>query len=349
MKKIIYASALFAAFMLTGCSDDDSDNNTNTDSYYTIINNGNGGVTKITDANDADLLEIAQAIPSVSGEQYPAYTPVLFFFNDKILLSSINENTFVVKENGKQVTGTISVNEAANGYAILTFTPKTVFKGGSEISVKLTTGLQDDGGQSLMSDAEFQYTTFAEPAGDLTGNSGFENGTNGLVFIGDGNVLTGPQGCLSPFDGNSFGAITSGNQLISANDAIGGTSSALIMGPFDGAASSLSFNYNFLSAEFLEYVGSEYDDSFMAVVVGQNGAHAEFVTSVNIIGQNVTQCNGFPGMPDEGDEYAGFTGWTSKQINFGNITGPVYVIFIATDVADTIYSTVVGIDNVTVN
>lgn len=349
MKKIIYASGLMAAFIFAGCSNNDDSKPVESTDFYTVVNNGNAGVTTVTDFEDAEPLEIAQAIPSVSGQQYPAYTPVLFFFNDKLLLSSINEDTFIVKENGSQVKGTISVNEAANGYAILTFTPEKVFKNNAEVIVTLTGGIQDDGGQPLVNEAEYQYTTFSEPGGDVDGNGGFEDGTNGLVFIGDGNVLTGEQGCMSPFAGSSFAAITSGNQLISSGDAIGGTSSAMIMGPFDSTISSLTFNYNFLSAEFLEYVGSEFDDSFMAVVVGQNGAHAEFVTSVNIIGENVTQCNGFPGMPDQGDDYAGFTGWTNKQINFGSISGPVYVIFIATDVSDDIYSTVVGIDDVSFN
>ncbi|PZR24116.1 MAG: hypothetical protein DI539_01500 [Flavobacterium psychrophilum] len=350
MKKIILCSGLLAALMFTGCSSDDSDSVNNNSDFYTIVNKGSGGVSSVTDANDTEPLEVAQAVPSVSGQQYPANTPAVFFMNDKLLLSSVNENTFIVKENGKKVAGTISVNEAANGYAILTFMPYKTFADNANVEITLTSGLQDDGGQGLYQDMSYEYTTYSVPSGSFNNNTGFENGANGVVFIGDGNIISNPLGCLSPFAGSSFAAISSGDALVSANAAIGGTSSAMILGPFDSnSASSLSFNYNFLSAEFLEYVGSEFDDSLMAVVVGQNGAHVEFVTSVNTIGENVTQCNGFPGMPDDGDDYAGFTGWTSKTINFGSLTGPVYVIFVATDVTDDIYSTVVGIDNLELN
>ena len=352
MRKITLSglSIVFAAFLFTGCQNDDTNvTEQQSSSFYKLISNGNAGVTNITDTSDDTPLRIAQAIPSVSGQQYPVNTPILFFFNDKILLSSVNEDTFIVKENGNQVNGIISVNEASNGYAIFTFTPNNTFSANADIEIILTTGLQDDGGQPLEEEIVYSYTTFSEPTDSFEGNEGFENDNSGVMFIGDGNILSGEQGCISAFEGNSFGAITTGNQLISHNIAIGEASSVMILGPYDSGVSSVSFNYNFLSAEFQEFVDSEYDDSLMAVVVGEDGAYAELITSVNIIGTANSQCFGFPGMPDNGDDYAGTTGWVNKQINFDSINGPVYIVFIATDVADQIYSTVVGIDDVAFN
>src|SRR5690606_21991849 len=124
-------------------------------------------------------------------------------------------------------------------------------------------------GQPLGQDMVYNYTTFSDPSGSFEGNEGFENGNNGVLFIGDGNILTGPQGCIDPFGGTSFGAITTGSQLISGEAAIGDASSIMILGPYNSGVSSVSFNYNFLSSEFQEFVDSEYDDSLMAVVVGQ--------------------------------------------------------------------------------
>jgi len=349
MKKItLLGYSLCAALAFTGCqnSDDSSPEET---SFYKIVNNGTAGATAITDGGDTEPLSVAQAIPSVNGQQYPAKAPIVFFMNDKVLLPSINENTFIVKENGNQVAGIISVNEASNGYAIVTFTPNNEFSANADIEATLTTGMQDDGGQPMGEEMTYNYTTFSEPSDDVGGSEGFENGTDGMLFVGDGSIMSGTQGCIDPFGGSSFAAITTGDMIVSGGAAIGGASSAMILGPFDGDVSSVSFNYNFLSAEFLEWVDSEYDDSFMAVVVGEDGAYAELITSVNIIGMDNSQCMGFPGMPDTGDEYAGYTGWVNKQMNFDSISGPVYVIFIATDVADQIYSTVVGVDDVSFN
>lgn len=349
MKRItLLGYGLCAALAFTGCQSSD-DSSPKENSFYKIINNGGAGATSITDEGDMEPLSIAQAIPSVPGQQYPVKAPVVFFMNDKVLIPSINEDTFIVKENGNQVSGTISVNEASNGYAIVTFTPNNEFAANAEIEVTLTTGIQDDGGQPMAQDMSYNYTTFSEPSDDVDNNVGFEEGVDGLLFVGDGSIMSGNQGCIDPFGGSSFAAITTGDMIVSPGAAIGGASSAMILGPFDGDVSSVSFNYNFLSAEFLEWVDSEYDDSFMAVVVGEDGAYAELITSVNIIGTNNSQCFGFPGMPDNGDEYAGYTGWTNKQMNFDSISGPVYIVFIATDVADQIYSTVVGVDDVTFN
>lgn len=349
MKKIILLGlGLFAAHIIVSCQSDDT-SIPQESSFYKIVNNGNAGVTSITDSGDNVSLQIAQAIPSVSGTEYPVNSPILFFFNDKLLLSSVNEDTFIVTENGEAVSGIVSVNEASNGYAIFTFTPNQAFSANADIEITLTTGLMDDGGQPLQQEMVYNYTTFSEPSDSFEGNEGFENNNDGVLFIGDGNILSGAQGCMEPFAGTSFGAITTGNQLISQQTAIGEASSIMILGPYDSQVSSVSFNYNFLSAEFQEFVNSEYDDSLMAVVVGQDGAYAEFITSINIIGTNNSQCFGFPGMPDNGDGYAGSTGWINKQINFDSINGPVYVVFIATDVSDQIYSTVVGIDDVMFN
>lgn len=345
--KILLLTA-FATAGLVSCSSDDGKKKEDA-AFYKIVNNGTGGVNSITDDSDFSALSVAQAIPSVSGESYPVNLPIIFFFDDKILLTSINEDTFTVTENNKKVGGVISVNEGANGYAIFTFTPKKQFAPNADITVTLS-GIQDDGGQDLDQEVIIQYQTTSVPGGGFDNNLGFENGMSGVNFVGDGAILSGSYGCLSAYGGSNFGAITSGNQIVSNGSAVGGASSIMIVGPIDAEVSSVSFRYNFLSAEFQEYVGSEFDDSFMAIVVGEDGAYSEFVTSVNTVGESGnTQCLGFPGMPDNGDSYFGGTGWINKQMNFSSVGGEVYIVFIATDVADTIYSSIVGIDNITFN
>lgn len=350
MKKLTHSviGILSLALFTVSCEKNDSDTK-DSNSIYKIVNQGSAGVTEVTDNNDFEGLNIAQAIPSVSGETYPASMPILFFFDDKILLPSITAENFIVTENEKVVKGTISINEQANGYAVLSFIPKKKFAANSAIKIVLTTDLQDDAGLGSNEDFVIEYTTSSVSSSGFSNNLGFENGSNGVMFLGDGNLMDGTGSCVAPFGGNSFASITSGSQLISTETAIGGATSMMILGPINSSVSSVSFNYNFLSAEFQEYVGSQFDDSFMAIVAGQNGAYAEFITSVNTIGTANTACSSFPGMPDNGDNYFGTTGWVNKQMSFTNMGNDTYIIFLVTDVSDTIYSSIVCIDDVSYN
>jgi hypothetical protein len=351
MKKYLLLLASCAMVFAVGCSsDDDATTPAPTApeaATYKVINNGNGGVTVVSDNADALSLKIAQAIPSESGRVYPSNMPIVFFLDDKILLSSITTESFIVKENNVAVGGVISVNEASNGFAIFTFTPKHAFKPSATIAITLTSELKDDGGNGFDQDTTYSYTTAALQPASFDTNGGFENGSDGVNFIGDGNVMTGQQGCMGPFGGSNFGAISTGDHLISPDDAIGGASSVMIVGPVAEPVSSITFNYNFLSAEFQEWLGSVYDDSFVVIVYGDNGAYTEMVNSVNLIGlDGNTQCTGFPGMADAGDDYYGSTGWLTKTMTFPSVGANAHVIFIATDVTDHIYSTIVGVDDV---
>lgn len=343
MKKVFYLFALGAVFTFTGCSDDDSSDTPKGD--YNFVVNGNGAVNSINDTEDTKSLEVVQAVPSVQDSDYPKSMPIILFFDDKIYLNSL-ENGFEVKQNGEKMGGTVSINEGANGYAILTFSPEETFTSGSNIEMILD-GVQDDGGNEIEDGIyTLSYETNNQNNGTFDGNGDFTT-SDGVVFLGDGNIMNGSQGCVSPVSGSNFAAITSGDMLISNGSAIGGASSMMILGTIDDNISSLSFSYNFLSTEFNEYVDSQFDDSVIVTVVGPNGAHSEFLTSVNTVGTSGnTQCVGFPGIPDTGDSYAGATGWINTTINTGNVGSPAYAIFLVTDVADTIYSSVLAIDNV---
>jgi len=73
---------LLALILVLGCKSDDDSNNDD-DTLYTFINNGSGAVTSISDTNDTDELEVAQAVPAVQNEAYPNSLPILLFLNVK--------------------------------------------------------------------------------------------------------------------------------------------------------------------------------------------------------------------------------------------------------------------------
>ncbi|NRA92368.1 MAG: Ig-like domain-containing protein, partial [Psychroserpens sp.] len=308
-------------------------------------------VNGATDGSDAIPLRIAQAVPSVQNVTYPKSIPIMLFFDDKIDLNTIRSN-FKVTENGLDKGGLITINEAANGFAVLTFAPANGFSPNSEIVLTLSDGFNDDGGNSFESGLDYvlSFLTDGEPLGSFDDNGSFENGTDGVIFLGDGNILQGAQGCVSPTDGNSFAAITSGSQLVSGGDAIGDASSLMILGPISSGVSTVTFDYNFLSSEFQEFVDSIFDDSAVVTVLGDSGAYSEFLTSVNTVGTaNNTQCDGFANMPDNGDDYSGETGWITKTINFDNVGDSAFIILTVTDVSDQIYSSALTLDNISFN
>ena len=183
--------------------------------------------------------------------------------------------------------------------------------------------------------------------GPFDTNGSFESDTAGVAFIGDGNISTG-TGDIQPQHQSKFGIITSGEQLVSGGSAIGGESSMMILGPINSNLSSLSFHYDFASAEFNDYVNSQFDDVAMVTVTGPNGSYSTMLTSVNIVNfAGNTPCNNCGGLPDGGDGYAGHTGWTAKTINFAAVGSPAYVVFTVTDVGDQVLSSVLAVDNIT--
>lgn len=344
MKKIkLIVSLTFMTVLIFGCSKDSDKNDEAINTSYNIVNNGNGGVNALNDDGDTSALKIAQAVPAVQNVTYPKSIPVLLFFNDKIYLNSLEEG-IEVTQNGELIGGNIYVNEGANGYAIMTFIPFEPFISDTEISFKLI-GVQDDAGNELEGGTySMTFKVNDQEPSSFDGNGSFSS-NDGVLFLGDGNILTDSNTCL--YSGSSYAAITSGDQLISNESAIGGASSIMILGAIDSDISSLTFDYNFLSAEFQEYVDSEFDDSVVLTIVGPNNAYSEFITSVNIISdEGNTQCTNFPNMPDAGNDYAGSTGWINKTVNFPNVGSPAYVIFTVTDVSDLIYSSVLAVDNV---
>lgn len=110
----------------------------------------------------------------------------------------------------------------------------------------------------------------------------------------------------------------------------------------------LSFDFKFVSEEFPEWVGSQYNDAFTAVITTPNGDQTIAETSVNVA-QNVNLIGdcGFPA----GDNTCGQTGWLQGNVNlsaFSGIAAPVTmnIVFSALDAGDNIYDTHVLVDNI---
>ena len=120
----------------------------------------------------------------------------------------------------------------------------------------------------------------------------------------------------------------------------------------------VSFYWKFYSEEFLEWCGSSFQDGFIGKL--ESDANVVTVVDVNIDGLcPPNQCGGCGGdaafwnvelVPsdvsfDQGGVYNGE--WINSTANISTLagTGPVSMTYFATDVGDSIYDTVILVDD----
>jgi len=305
-----------------------------------------GGATAARqDVGRAVPLAVVHSIPSFKtaapGRTHPANAPVMFFFNDRLYANSIAGNVEATA-NGRPIHGTIVVNGAANGFAILAFTPGTPLPAGTAVTVTARQGLRNAAGKGMVADVAVSFvTSLVSPV--VFDNYGFEEGSRGVTFTGDGAVKRA-VGSLVPFEGDHYAAISTGSRLLSAGTAVDNRHSMIVLGPIYRPFTSLAFRYKFVSSEFNEHVGSPYDDTALVTVVGPAGSRTEVVTSVNIVGTINRLFASFPGMPDAGDSFAGYTGWRNYGMANLTVGTPAFIIFTVTDVGDDMLSSILAVD-----
>lgn len=167
-------------------------------------------------------------------------------------------------------------------------------------------------------------------------------------------AITGAAAARQQLGPTSTGVVirpTEGKWMADINTgegSIGGTGSSLKQRFIVPAGvQTLRFDFNFVSEEFPEFVGSIFDDSFRAAITTPNGTTTFAQVSVNNAGNFtlIGDC-GFPG----GDNTCGQTGWREGSVNLSAFAGtgtPINVdlIYSANDAGDNIYDTHVLLDN----
>jgi hypothetical protein len=176
-------------------------------------------------------------------------------------------------------------------------------------------------------------------------NGGFEDGTLlNWSPDGDGRVIR-QLGSTVPTEGAFMGIISTG---------LGFTvSDGSIKQDFCVAAdaTTLSFDWDFFSEEFLEYCGSQFQD-FFAVTIDELddagnvvGTTLVFRRQIDDLCCCVTHSDvGF----DQGDVYD--TGWQTSSIDISSYRGKhISLKFAAGDIGDSIYDTAILLDRITIN
>jgi hypothetical protein len=174
-------------------------------------------------------------------------------------------------------------------------------------------------------------------------NGDFEEGTlAGWTVEGDGRIIT-QLGPITPFGGSFMGIISTG---LGFTEATGSISQNFCI-PAD--ATTMSVNWNFLSEEFMEFVGSIYQDYFRISIIDESGAETVlFEKTIDDIAAEYPPYLVSPDIVfDQGDVYA--TGWQISVLDISSFAGTgVTLVLAAGDVGDSVYDTAILLDDIAI-
>jgi len=180
-------------------------------------------------------------------------------------------------------------------------------------------------------------------SGELT-NGDFEEGNlTGWTTVGDGRVIT-QLGFVIPNAGSYMGIISTG---LGYTDQTGSLSQNICV---PEGASNLIVSWNFLSEEFLEWVGSSFQDYFEIAIIDSSGTeNVIFSKTIDNINDEYSLTEVSPDIVfDQGGVY--YTGWLFFSYNMYQYAGTsITLIFRAGDVGDSIYDTAILLDEIEIN
>ena len=168
-------------------------------------------------------------------------------------------------------------------------------------------------------------------------NGDFENGLTGWNIVGSGDAVESLVPIL-PYEGDFMAMISSGA------GAYGEVSSSLEQSfTVPENVATLILHYNFVSEEYPEFVGSMYNDVMNITLHTPDGTREIAFEEVN--SANFEAVSGIP--CGSGDCTWGQTGWIEAHIDVSEWAGTNDSLTITVhDVGDTIYDTVVLLDDI---
>jgi hypothetical protein len=183
-----------------------------------------------------------------------------------------------------------------------------------------------------------EYVTVTNKALGSSGlipNGNLEDGNfNGWSTLGDARIIS-KQGTVAPVEGNYMAIITTGTgSYLDTTSSI--INNKFVVIPFD--ATKLSCDWNFLSNEYPQWVGTQYNDKFSVNVSFEDNTGQVLLTSLTLNSANWKQST---------SGYNGETGWTHSEIDVSQYRyKAIKIKFQVEDVGDTIVDSALLIDNV---
>ena len=182
-------------------------------------------------------------------------------------------------------------------------------------------------------------------------NGDFEFGKiDGWTKSGDGRVVS-QLSYVVPTGGSYMGILSTGLGYTTSSGSISQTFHVR------QGQSTLTVKWNFLSEEFLEYVGSQYQDYFQIVIKNASGTETVLLNATidglaNQFGATKQNAGSLVYVSpdivfDRGDVY--MTGWQTSTFTISQYAGQkITLILRAGDVGDSIYDTAILLDDISV-
>ncbi len=184
-------------------------------------------------------------------------------------------------------------------------------------------------------DSELHFTESAT-------NLDFEYGNlTAWIKEGDGRIIT-QLGNQTPTEGNYMSIISTGLGFTTTSGQISQSFKV------ENGVTNIKIDWNFLSEEFLEFVGSQYQDYIKISITEGENEHVVFNKSIDKLNEEYALIDVSPKIVfDIGDVY--MTGWQELNIDISNYTNKNITLTIKVgDVGDSVYDSVVLIDDITI-
>lgn len=163
--------------------------------------------------------------------------------------------------------------------------------------------------------------------------------------VGDTRVIS-KLGSLTPSQNKKMAILTTG--IGSAEeDYLTGTEGSVLsqMVKLSENDTTLTFDYDYVSEEPMEYVGSIYNDTFAVQIISEEGTETLLLDEINTATWYAIDGINFDG----GDDTAYHTGWKQIECDISKYAGQVVnVRFMVYDVGDSIYDSAVLLDAVSI-
>ena len=182
-------------------------------------------------------------------------------------------------------------------------------------------------------------------------NDSFEKASYaaGWSTVGDVRIIS-KLGDLQPLDGSRMALLTTG--IGSKEQAyLEGTEGSILSQKFivPQNATTLTFRYDVISEEPMEFVNSQFDDKFLVEIRDQSGDSLDNRTVETINTSYWYQLDGAKYNFEGGDDTVYHTNWKTFSVDVSQWRGKLIELrFIVFDVGDSVYDTATLVDNVKV-